>query len=107
LNKLIYTDHAFERMYLRDISQSLVQTALDHPEDTEYEADGDTQFIKNVQRSGGKKELHVVAKPLPNEGKNTWLIKTVWIDGESDPKALLRIYRMLLMRLFHRKKPQR
>jgi len=107
MKKIIFTDHAIERMYLRAVSKSLVQATLDHHDDSEHEADGDTQFIKNVQRSGDKREVHVVAKPLPNEGKDTWLIKTVWVDGEDDPKLLLKAFRMLLMRLLHRKKSQR
>jgi NADPH-dependent 7-cyano-7-deazaguanine reductase QueF-like protein len=107
MKKIIFTDHAYERMYLRAVSKSLVQATVDHHDDSEYENDGDTQFIKTIKRSGNKREIHVVAKPLPKEGKDTWLIKTVWVDGEEDPKLLLKTFRMLLMRLLHRKKSQR
>ncbi len=107
MRKIIFTDHAYERMYLRGISESLVQSALDHHDDTEHEDDGDIKFIKNVKRSGNLRKIHVVAKPLPDEGKDTWLIKTVWIRGERDPNLLVRAIRMLMMRLFHRKKSQR
>ena len=107
MRKLIYTDHAFERMYLRNISKSLVQATLDHHDDSEHETDGDTQFIKTLQHWGSKREIHVVAKPLPKEGKNTWLIKTVWVDGEEDPSFLVKTFRMVMMRLFHRKGSQR
>jgi len=107
MKKIIFTDHAYERMYLRNISESLVQTTVDKYDDTEYEDDGDIKFIKEVKRYGDLRKIHAIAKSLPDEGKDTWLIKTVWVRGEGDPNLLLRAFRMLLMRLFHRKKSQR
>lgn len=106
MRKIIYTDHANERMYLRNISKSLVRSALDHHDEIEHEEDGDIKFIKQVKRSGNNRKLHVIAKPLPDEGKDTWLIKTVWVRGENDPNILIKAIRMLWMRLFHSKKSQ-
>ncbi|MEQ8673991.1 MAG: DUF4258 domain-containing protein [Aggregatilineales bacterium] len=103
MSKIILSDHARERMYLRNIPQSLVQSALNTPDDRKREDDGDTQFIKQVKRGGDSKKLHVVAKPLPDQGKDTWLIKTVWIRGEDDPNFIIKTIRMLMMRLFNRK----
>ena len=51
MKKLVFTDHAFERMYLRSISESLIQTTVDHYDDTEYEDDGDIKFIKDVNNT--------------------------------------------------------
>lgn len=107
MKKIIFTDHAYERMYLRGISESLVHDAVDHYDEIEREDDGDLKFIKAVKRSGNLRQIHAVAKQLPDESQDTWLIKTVWIRGEKDPNPLIRVFRMLLMRLFHRKKLQR
>lgn len=103
MRRIILTDHARERMFLRKISQSLVQTAISKPDDRQIEADGDTEFIKQVDRKGEKRKLHVIAKPMPEEGKDAWLVKTVWIRGEDDPNFIIKSFRMLVMRLFIRK----
>lgn len=103
MKRIILTDHARERMFLRKISQSLVQTALSKPDDRQPEADGDTEFIKSVDRKGEKRKLHVIAKPLPEEGKDAWLVKTVWIRGEDDPNFIIKTVHMLVMRLFIRR----
>lgn len=100
MTKLIYTDHAVERMYQRAVSKSLIQKTVNDPDKREREADGDIEFIKEVKRSGGRKNLHVVAM---SKGKDTWLIKTVFVRGEDDPSFAMKMFRMLLMRLFHRK----
>ena len=80
--KLIYTDHAVERMYQRAVSKSIIQKTVENPDKREREEDGDIEFIKAVKRSGGKKNLHVVAM---SKGQDTWLIKTVFVRGEDDP----------------------
>lgn len=102
--KLIFTNHASERMSQRGISESLVRSTLESHEETKAEDDGDTRFIKSVKREGVRRKMHVVAKPLPDQGKDTWLIKTVWIRGEDDPNFIVRFVRTLLMRIFQRKK---
>lgn len=103
MRKMVFTDHAFERMYLRRIPRSLVQATLENHDETRPEDDGDIRFIKLVKRGGTKKKMHVVAKRL-DEGKDTWLIKTVWIRGEDDPGFIVKTFRMVMMRLFHRRK---
>lgn len=103
MKQLIFTDHAHERMFLRGISKSLIQTTLDKPTKTEIEDDGDTQFIKPVTRRGEKRNLHVIAKPVPEQGKNAWLVKTVWIRGEDDPNFFIKTIRMLVFKIFYRK----
>jgi len=99
MSKMKLTNHARERMAERGISKSLIQKALRHPDETIPEDDGDTRHVKAIRRG----DIHVVAKPLPDEGKNTWLIKTVWIRGEDDPNLLLKLFRLLRYRLFVRK----
>ena len=106
MRKIIFTDHAYERMYLRNISRSLIQSAINQHDELKHEDDGDTQFIKNISRGGRRTRIHVVARPLPEEGQDTWLIKTTWIRGEDDPGLLVGMLRMLLMRIFH-SKPRR
>ena len=104
MTKIKYTDHARERMFERDITESVVRQAIEKHDKSKLENDGDTQFIKKVKRDNRNRDLHVIAKPLPKEGKDTWLIKTVWVRGEDDPNPLLKAFRMLLMRLFHHKR---
>ncbi len=107
MRKMVFSDHASERMFLRRISKSLVRTTLENHDELKSEEDGDICFIKSIQRNGSSKKMHVVAKQLPDQGKDTWLIKTVWIRGEEDPGPILKAIRMFLMRIFHKKKPQR
>lgn len=73
-----YTKHAVERMQLRAISEAMVLKTIRNPDRTYIEDDGDTKFIRQVD---GVK-LHVVCKPLPDEGK--WLVKSTWVRGEDD-----------------------
>jgi len=73
-----FTKHAIERMQLRVISEEMVAKAIRKPDWTRLEDDGDTKFVRNVD---GVK-LHVVCKPLPDEGK--WLVKSTWVRGEDD-----------------------
>jgi hypothetical protein len=101
--KLIYTDHARERMGLRRIDEMEIQTTVSKYDQAVDEDDGDTRFIKAIPRGKTRKELHVVAMPLPKKGKDAWLIKTVWIRGEDDPKQpsfLTRMMRQLWSWLF-------
>lgn len=79
INKIIYTKHAEERMYLRRITQSMISDTLTKPDRTQIEEDGDTEFIRTLK---GRK-VHVIAKPLAN---NEWLIKSTWVRGEDDPR---------------------
>lgn len=100
--KIKYTDHARERMFLRNISKSMIRSALNDHDKTIAEDDGDTRYVKDFKRGGDKRDLHVVAKPLPNEGKDVWLIKTVWIRGEEDPTGIEKLLKTLWMKLFFR-----
>ncbi len=100
--KIRYTDHARERMFLRNISKSMIRSALDQSDKTIAEDDGDTRYVKEVRRESEHHDLHVVAKPLTDEGKDVWLIKTVWIRGEDDPVGLEKLLKTLWMKLFFR-----
>ncbi len=73
-----YSKHAVERMQLRSITEDMVLKTIRHPDRTYIEEDGDTKFIRKVD---GVK-LHVVCKPLPDEG--AWLVKSTWVRGEDD-----------------------
>lgn len=96
----ILTDHAEERMKLRRITQEMIAKTLQKPDERESEADGDIKFVRTLD----KRPVHVVAKYLDDEQK--WLIKSVWVRGEDDPKPLWRRLIMLpisiLQRLFER-----
>jgi len=75
---IVFSKHARERMELRQISEDMVLRTIDRPDRTYLEDDGDTKFICTL--NGIK--LHVVCKPVPEEGK--WLVKSTWVRGEDD-----------------------
>ncbi len=90
---IILTNHTEERMALRRISREMILSTVQKPDSQEKEADGDTQFVKTIN----KRPLHVVAAYLKDEKK--WLIKTVWVRGEDDPQPLWkRLLRLLGIR---------
>lgn len=98
--RIKYTNHARERMFLRGISKSSIRSALQNYDKTIAEDDGDTRYVKAMQRGNEQHDLHVVAKLLPEEGKDTWLIKTVWIRGEDDPTGIEKLLKTIWMKLF-------
>jgi hypothetical protein len=73
-----FTNHATERMQLRAITEDMVLKTIQHPDRSYLEDDGDTKFIREVDGV----QLHVVCKPLPEQGK--WLVKSTWVRGEDD-----------------------
>lgn len=104
MQKLIFTDHAAERMYLRGVSEELVQSTVDKHDSMKKEDDGDLCFIRNVPRGGQKRNVHVITKPLPDAGKNALLVKTVWVRGEDDPNFIMKAFRMFIWHMFMKKK---
>jgi hypothetical protein len=92
MSKIVLTTHARERMMQRRISQSMIEQVVQKPDSKEKESDGDTQFAKRI--SGRKVE--VVAMPIERSG---WLIKTVWVEGETDPNPLWVLVTKFLARV--------
>jgi hypothetical protein len=92
----ILTNHAEERMQLRRITHDMIAKTIQKPDERESEADGDIQFIRTLN----KRQVHVVAKYLDDEGK--WLVKSVWVRGEDDPKPLWMRFIMLPIGLLQR-----
>lgn len=90
--KIVLTTHARERMMQRRISQNMIEQVVQKPDSREKESDGDTQFARRID---GRK-VEVVAMPLEHGG---WLIKTVWVEGESDPNPLWVIITKILARI--------
>jgi hypothetical protein len=95
----VLTDHARQRMKLRRITEAMVTQALSKPQEKVNEADGDIKFIRTISQ----REVHVVAYYLDDERK--WLVKSVWVRGEDDPKPLwwqmLTLIPRLVRRLFN------
>jgi hypothetical protein len=77
---VVFTDHALERAKLRKVTQAMMVSAITQPDRKQPEADGDTKFIKDIQ----KRNVQVVATYLNDEKK--WLVKSVWVRGEDDPE---------------------
>lgn len=96
---IILTNHAEQRMKLRRITPEMIAKTIQKPDEREPETDGDIKFIRTLE----KRPVHVVAKYLDDEKK--WLVKSVWVRGEDDPKPLwlrlimlpIAIIRRLLM----------
>jgi hypothetical protein len=93
--KIILTTHAVERMWQRRISQGMIEKTVQKPDGKKKESDGDTQFYRTLD---GRK-VHAVAKPIE---RGDWLIKTVWVDKESDPNPLWKIIVAIAVRILRR-----
>jgi hypothetical protein len=79
---VLFTDHALQRMKRRRITQEMIVSTIKKPDRQERETDGDTKFIKVID----KRNLHVVSLYLQDQKK--WLVKSAWVRGEEDPKPL-------------------
>jgi hypothetical protein len=106
--QIALTNHARERMALRKISEAMISEAVNNPDQSKLEEDGDTKYIKKV----GGRPLHVVAAFLADEDK--WLVKTVFVRGEDDPaparpfwQKLLKVAGMAALFLWRRRNKRR
>jgi hypothetical protein len=97
-DNIVLTTHAKQRMKLRRITEDMIITAIKKPDQHYVEPDGDTKFIKTVQ----KRTLHVVSAYLTDERK--WLVKSVWVRGEDDPQPL---WKRILSFIFGRRREKR
>lgn len=95
---VLFTDHALQRLKHRRITQDMIVSAIKQPDRKALEDDGDTKFIKVINQ----RNLHVVSVYLKDEKK--WLVKSVWVRGEEDPKPLWLRILLLPLRLFQRRK---
>lgn len=77
--RITFTHHAEERMALRRITRAMIAAAVEAPDRTEPEADGDTKFIRRIEG----RQVYVIGRYLPAERK--WLVKSTWVRGENDP----------------------
>lgn len=80
---IVFTRHALERMRQRQITQAMVIAAVEAPDRRQPEDDGDTRFVRTING----RQVQVVCAPVPHEAK--WLVKSVWVRGEADPKPTL------------------
>jgi len=78
----VLTNHAKERMRLREITTGMIAEALANPHSTQEARDGDTKYIRFFNR----RELHVIAFYKANQKK--WIVKSTWIRGENDSLLL-------------------
>ncbi|MDZ4764646.1 MAG: DUF4258 domain-containing protein [Chloroflexota bacterium] len=83
VRNIIFTDHAIERLQQRRITQLMVVSAIRSPDSSYIEDDGDTKFIKTIDR----RQLHVVGHWKTDQLQ--WLIKSAWVRGENDAKPSL------------------
>jgi hypothetical protein len=79
----VLTNHAEERMALREVDRQMVEMAIKRPDERVPEDDGDTRFVRTING----RELHVVGKFLSDEHR--WLVKSLWIRGEADEDNVL------------------
>lgn len=78
---LVFTNHAFDRIKGRVITQDAVWQAVKNP-DKKFKQGSSTKFIKTVNN----RKIHTVANYLSKENK--WLIISVWVRGEDDKLPL-------------------
>lgn len=90
---VLFTDHALQRMKRRRITQEMIVNAIKKPDRQEREADGDTKFIKIID----KRNVHVVSLYLQDQKQ--WLVKSAWVRGEEDSKPFWLQILMLPIRL--------
>lgn len=75
---LIFTNHAYNRLKERSISEDNVAMVIHRSDEKVSKADGKTKFIKTIN----DRLIHVVAEFLSSENK--WLVISVWVRGEED-----------------------
>lgn len=82
--KIIYTNHALERIKQRRLSQDDILLAITQP-DRKFSQDknDEVKFIKTVHG----RRYQVVAKFLADQ--NAWLVVSAWVRGEEDPEPIL------------------
>lgn len=78
IKAVIFTNHAHERLRQRRITQKMVVQAIQQPDRTEKEDDGDTKFTKTING----RALQVIGHWETDENK--WLVKSAWVRGEED-----------------------
>lgn len=83
-DNVILTDHAMQRLRLRRITPDMVVRTIKSPDRRELEADGDTEFIKTIN----KRKLHVISRYMDDQKR--WLVISAWVRGEEDPQPLWR-----------------
>jgi hypothetical protein len=79
---IVFSKHALERMKQRRVTHEMIVNTIQRSDQKKLEEDGDTKFIRELNG----RPLHVVSAYLPEE--KTWLVKTVFVRGEDDPKPL-------------------
>lgn len=80
---LIFSNHAFERIKGRSVSQDAVWAAINHPDKRFSQGENTTKFIRSVSN----RKVHAVATFLKHEQK--WLVVSVWVRGEDDQLPLV------------------
>ena len=82
--KIIYSNHALERIRQRHLNQDeILQTVADPDKKYSGEKPGHTKFLKKIRG----RRYQVIAKILPDQ--DAWLIVSAWVRGEEDPESLL------------------
>ena len=108
--KLIYSNHALERVQQRLLNQDDIALTVAQP-DKKFPTDKADQF-KFIKTIRGRR-YQVVAKSLPNQ--DAWLVISAWVRGEEDPESLLttiilapfRLIGEIIKYLWQKKRPQK
>lgn len=75
---LVFTNHAFDRIKSRVVTQDAVWQTVNHPGKKFNQGQGSTKFMRTVS----DRQVQVIATWLKPEQK--WLIISVWVRGETD-----------------------
>jgi len=81
--KLVFTNHAWDRLQDRSVSLDLIWRTVSQPSHQIALEDNKTKYVREING----RPVHVVASWLPHEQR--WLVISVWVKGEADKVPLI------------------
>jgi hypothetical protein len=81
--RLVFTNHAWDRLQDRSVSLDLIWRTVSEPSQQISLGDNKTKYIREIN----SRLVHVVASWLPHEQR--WLVISVWVRGEADKVPLI------------------
>ena len=91
--RIVYTDHAHERIGLRRLSKTSIEQTIRHPDRVQKIENGETKYTKRM----GSKLYQVVVKI--DHQQEAIIVVSAWIRGQEDPPDYLWKFITLPFRL--------
>lgn len=70
---LIFTNHALNRIYEREIKKETAYEAFKNFDKKNNKKDGKTEFIKKIDK-------HIITLVAKKNEKNEWIVLSAWMD---------------------------